>query len=437
MRLMALFLSVVFSSFACAQGGYMSIEQVKDKLNNPMTFHENYAEHPMYKLNLQRVVPEKLFKPTEYKVEQKSWLKKLFESNNPIKDSVDLRFRDTPIKSQMDGHCTGYALTGIVENLINRNGKQSGLDMSDEHLWSTYRQYYMDSALRGYSNNKICDEPLFPQNTFKTDESVKPSSACLANAHAQLKAYKPINLSDIKQSLSNDNPVYIGFNVPKGMMNCQGLVTETTPVENAGHALGVMGYFDNNGETFLIIRNSWGAGCGDKGYHYVPVSYCQKSWCYFYEVSAVSSKYDSVTPTVVPPTVVPPTVIPPTVVPPTVTPTVVPTVVPTPVDSISFRIEPGQLSYKYTKRTIHSSVSAWLSKDSKPLPNVRTSYKVLNSANQVMHQINKRVTDENGFAKYGLPIDRSFVPGKYTIKIIATINGKAIAANPVFFQVTE
>ena len=38
-----------------------------------------------------------------------------------------------------------------------------------------------------------------------------------------------------------------------------------------GHAVMAVGY--NDSKQWYIIRNSWGAGWGDKGYFYMPYAY--------------------------------------------------------------------------------------------------------------------------------------------------------------------
>lgn len=148
---------------------------------------------------------------------------------------------------------------------------------------------------------------------------------------------------------------------------------------------------------------------------------------------------DIITPTPTASPTVPPTKTP-TVVPtatptnpPTVTPTATPTVTPPP--SVVFKVVPAYSEYQYNPdRTVWSSVSVWVSKDGKPAANVPTNYKVFYADGKLYRELTKN-TDAKGFIKFGLPIDKSTVPGKYTVKVKSVINKVSYVAAPVYFEV--
>ena len=60
------------------------------------------------------------------------------------------------------------------------------------------------------------------------------------------------------------------------------------------HVVEAVGYHLDpsvSGGGYLILKNSWGAECGDKGYHYYPFALCKRKdlYCYFVEIDEVEA----------------------------------------------------------------------------------------------------------------------------------------------------
>jgi hypothetical protein len=288
------FIVLVLSFFSMsAFGQWMSKEDVlreyrAQKDNKDFVF----VPSAQYKKNMDSTIAASDFKPkTKFKAVR--YQENL--ANNPILDSIDLRFRDTSVKSQYGSYCTAYSGLAIIENMINKKGIQKNLDLSEHHAFSYYGVYQMDKFVSAISKNKVCDDKYYS----------KPGSvpsACTANKHAMITSAREINQDEVTQVLSNGNPVYFGTAIPRGFANCQKVVTDLS-VTNGGHAIEISGYYKSGNDLLYIIKNSWGSDCGDKGYIYMPASYCKKTWCYFYEFSGVTSKYDDGSipvPTVIP-----------------------------------------------------------------------------------------------------------------------------------------
>ena len=285
-------LSVVcLSNIAFAQ--YMSKEEVLKEYQKKEIRESVFKPSAQYKSNMEKLIPANTFKP---KTEAPKGVFQKEMKDAPILDTVDLRSRDTEIKNQGNyGYCTAYSLIAIIENIINKDGNKTGLDLSEWHAWSLYKVYQMDAAINALNKNKICDE-----TDFKTGGKI--TAACTKKAHATVTSFKQINQEQVTQTLSNGLPVYFGVSVPRGMANCEKVIKDET-VTSGGHAVEIAGYTTDKttGEILYYIKNSWGKGCGDQGFMYLRQDYCKKTWCYFYEVSSVASKYDSV----IPPTPVP------------------------------------------------------------------------------------------------------------------------------------
>lgn len=204
---------------------------------------------------------------------------------NQIAQEVDLRARDTSIKNQGNyGYCTAFSGVAIMENIINRNGNKPGLDLSDWHAWSKYQQYSCYAFINALTKNYICDEKYYPQ-------SGKEQAACGKTAYAKIKeqAFIGDSVAAMKLALSRSNPVYIAMTTPNSMLKCDKVINPNTTPSNGGHALAVMGYYTEGSETIAILKNSWGIGCGDKGYQYYPMSICKKNgfYCQMWEISEV------------------------------------------------------------------------------------------------------------------------------------------------------
>lgn len=119
---------------------------------------------------------------------------------------------------------------------------------------------------------------------------------------------------------------------------------------------------------------------------------------------------------------------------PTATPTVKPTATPPPA-AVTIFVAPKQQEYTYdAKRVFWSSVEVVVRKNDKPAANVLSHYKVINSNSKLMYKL-QRNTDKNGYIKFGLPIDKSMIPGKYIIQVDAVVNGITYKATNVEFIV--
>lgn len=232
-----------------------------------------------------------------------------FPANMALPNMIDLRYRDTPIKSQDNGKCTGYSGVAAIENLLQRNGKIPGLDLSEWHAWSFYGQYSCEAFISALTKNFICDEKYYPQYG-------KKSAKCTQSAYVKLAGatYIDDNVTAMKDALARGSVVYIGMATPNDMLKCKKVISPNTTAANGGHALLVTGFQTTGTETLAILKNSWGADCGDSGYQYMPMSLCFKSgfYCSMWELNYLEVKGTLPEPL------------------PTVEPTIAPTVIPTP-----------------------------------------------------------------------------------------------------------
>lgn len=237
----------------------------------------------------------------EYEFFTDEQVKELIDERNKIpahveikeiaKKEVDLRYRDTPIKSQDNGKCTSYAGVAGIENTLNRAGK-SDLDLSEWHIWSKYRQYSCNAFIDAASESKIADEKYYPQYGTPVAQIEKVS-------HAKLIDVERIGskMDKMMDALDRGNVVYLGMSTPVDMIKCKKVVSPYSGKTGGGHALLIVGYILDNsvpGKVVAILKNSWGADCADGGYQYVPLGHiCQRTdfYCDMWEFkNAVSDK---------------------------------------------------------------------------------------------------------------------------------------------------
>ena len=201
--------------------------------------------------------------------------------------SVDLRYRDTPVKSQWNGTCTVFGGVASIENLMNRDGVIEGLDLSEPHGWSHYKQYSSVAFLKAHTNvekNRIGDEVDYPKYG-KAGKNLTP--------HTMITKHTYVGDSPravVEALWKRENPLYLALKTPKQMLSCRDVISGGTHA-NGGHAVAIVGYKILDGRVLAIIKNSWGDDCGDNGYQYMDLALCRKKgfYCNIWEIEEVDT----------------------------------------------------------------------------------------------------------------------------------------------------
>jgi C1A family cysteine protease len=215
----------------------------------------------------------------------------------PLPASVDLRHLCSPVRDQGQlGSCTGFAIAvGMREFLeVKLGGKFT--PMSPLFL------YYEERKLEHSISQ---DAGANPRDGFKVlakmgcaPESDDPYNIAVYTKAPAKKAvtdatqfkiasyHRLNNLADIQSCLAGGTGVVLGFKVYDSFESDSVAKTGNVPMPNTatekllgGHAVFAAGYTTDSswvGGGFLIVKNSWSTGWGDKGYFYMPFDYVNK-----------------------------------------------------------------------------------------------------------------------------------------------------------------
>lgn len=209
--------------------------------------------------------------------------------NLPAK--VNLSKTCPPIYNQGHlGSCTANALSAAF-HFCRIKEKRSEFEPS--RLFLYYNERVMINTVYSDSGAFIRDgikslntEGICPEQDWTYDDSTgldakftkKPPRKCFNNAKKnQVLSYQRINLNliSIKGCLAEGYPFTFGFtvfdsfyNIKNGVMPMPDIATETV---HGGHAVLAVGYDEK--KQAVLIRNSWGASWGKKGYFWMPYAY--------------------------------------------------------------------------------------------------------------------------------------------------------------------
>ena len=200
---------------------------------------------------------------------------------------VDLSAQCSAVEDQGQlGSCTANALVGNLEFLE----RKAGHDVTDlSRLFIYYNERAMEGTVgedagamirdgvKSLVKLGVCTEKKWPYRIARF--TAKPSSACYGDAtNRQITSYHRIlTLQQMKQCLAEGYPFVFGFSVYQSFESATVARTGKVELPKAdetmvgGHAVCAVGY-DEAARRFLV-RNSWGAGWGMKGYFTMPYDY--------------------------------------------------------------------------------------------------------------------------------------------------------------------
>jgi C1A family cysteine protease len=213
---------------------------------------------------------------------------------------VDLRPKCPPVYDQGQlGSCTANAIAGAIEF----DQKKQGLaEFTPSRLFIYYNERILEGTapsvdsgaqirdgVKSVALQGVCKESSWPYSDQNKDPNPcpacqfakKPSAKCYTEAKQhKISVYQRLNsaiVSTLKGCLAGGYPFVFGFTVYESFESQQVANTGLVPMPGSkekvvgGHAVVAVGYDDATQQ--FIVRNSWSANWGLKGYCMMPYGY--------------------------------------------------------------------------------------------------------------------------------------------------------------------
>nr|AAQ11975.1 putative gut cathepsin L-like cysteine protease [Callosobruchus maculatus] len=198
------------------------------------------------------------------------------ETDIEEKDAVDWRKEGavTPVKNQGHcGSCWAFSAVGAIEGqFFKKNGTL--VSLSAQELVDCATEYYGNEGCNGGLMGQAFD--FVEDEGIQTEESYPykaKRSICQMNGEyvTKVKTYHLLlNEQEIARAVSAKGPVAVAIDASQLSFYDQGIVDEKCKCskkrEDLNHGVLVVGYGSENGVDYWIVKNSWGADWGEKGY---------------------------------------------------------------------------------------------------------------------------------------------------------------------------
>ena len=264
---------------------YTSINEFNERFNN---FKVNFAE--LNEENLDKFSKFMDLSKEEFKNKYLTFkIKDLPVYKDDLKDDdkrflqsddnqISFDWRDkgivTAVKDQGEcGCCWAFSAVGNIEALyaIKFNKK---LDLSEKQLLDCDNVNdgcdggAMEDAYKYIIDTKgLMKEGDYPYSESKGRCNYKPQKAIV-----QIDSWINANTKNeekIKNLLVKNGPLSAAVNADNLQLYRGGIIDESQkvcPQEKINHAIIIVGYGEQNGKKYWIVKNSWGSDWGEKGY---------------------------------------------------------------------------------------------------------------------------------------------------------------------------
>lgn len=207
---------------------------------------------------------------------------------------VDLRSKMPPVYDQGElGSCTANALCAAFQYIVPTfQGSRLFLYYNERKLENDIPDdagAYLQDGIQCLQTFGLCPESEWPYDISQF--AVKPPQQCYIDALND-KAVEVHNINNdmnsMKHCLHSGFPFVVAIAIYPEFESIDVAITGVVSMPSneeslGGHAVLVCGYNDLTQQW--IVRNSWGASWGDKGYFYLPYKYLLDSslatdlWC--------------------------------------------------------------------------------------------------------------------------------------------------------------
>ena len=203
---------------------------------------------------------------------------------------VDLRAGCVPVQDQGNlGSCTAHAIAGAIGYLAVNAKAIVVLPRAPSRLFVYYQERVIERSVKIDAGAEIRDgvkacakvgvphESFWPYAVPKFTTKPPPMAYVDASLRKITEYQRVTGLRALRTSLADGFPVVFGFSVYESFESDEVATHGQVPMPAkserllGGHAVLAVGYDDASQR--LIVRNSWGAKWGDKGYFTLPYGY--------------------------------------------------------------------------------------------------------------------------------------------------------------------
>jgi len=209
-----------------------------------------------------------------------------YQNNFYLPLSVDWRTKNavTPVKDQGQcGSCYSFSNTGALEGIYAINTGNL-LSFSEQQIvdCSTIRNKGPNMGCNGgqigltmdwiSTNGGLCLESDYPYISGETKTGETCNKSCLLVDDSKVDSHidvKP-NSDDAMMKALVQQPISVGIEADQKafQLYSSGVFTATCGTK-VDHAVLLVGYGIMDGNSYYILKNSWGESWGDKGYMYI------------------------------------------------------------------------------------------------------------------------------------------------------------------------
>lgn len=217
---------------------------------------------------------------------------------NPLREQVDMRNWASTIEEQGHlGSCTGNAVVGAYELLLNRDKPEKYLDLSRLYVYYNARLIedavdedvgaYIRDGVKAVNKYGVCSEKIWPYDIERFAMTPTVTSYEDAKTRNIKEYYRLTGINDILDALNNNYPVVFSMEVYDNFdyLDKNDDVIKMPNLNESpigGHAMCFVGY--DLPKKLLLARNSFGLDWGMNGYCWMPFDYVTKdvmdSWIF-------------------------------------------------------------------------------------------------------------------------------------------------------------